>query len=96
MAKFYGVCQTQQGIIFRAHYPHAERVCLAGDFNGWNPGLTPMARQESDNIWQVVLPLNQGCYRYRLVVDNRWQRDPFNDWVEANPFGELNSVVEVK
>ena len=96
LAKFYGVCQTKQGIMFRAHYPHAERVCLAGDFNGWNPGLTPMSRQELDNIWQVVLPLNQGCYRYRLVVDNRWQRDPFNDWVEANPFGELNSVVEVK
>ena len=96
LAKFYGVCQTKQGIMFRAHYPHAERVCLAGDFNGWNPGLTPMARQDFDNIWQVVLPLNQGCYRYRLVVDNRWQRDPFNDWVEANPFGELNSVVEVK
>ncbi|MCK4850230.1 MAG: AAA family ATPase [Phycisphaerae bacterium] len=96
LAKFYGVCQTKQGIIFRAHYPHAEKVCLAGDFNGWNPGLTPMAREQHDNVWQTVLPLTPGCYRYRLVVDNRWQRDPFNDRVEANPFGELNSVVEVK
>ena len=96
LAKFYGVCQTEHGIMFRAHYPHAESVCLAGDFNGWNPGQTPMARQELDNIWQITLPLSPGAYRYRLVVDDRWQRDPFNDYVEANPFGELNSVVEVK
>ena len=96
LAKFYGARQTEGGILFRAHYPHAEKVYLAGDFNGWNPARTPLSRQELDNVWQVVLPLQPGCYRYRLVVDNRWQRDPFNDRVEANPFGELNSVIEVK
>ena len=96
LAKFYGVRQTENGILFRAHYPHAEKVYLAGDFNGWNPARTPLTQQEMDNVWQVVLPLQPGSYRYRLVVDNRWQRDPFNDQVEVNPFGELNSVVEVK
>ena len=96
LAKFYGVRQTQEGIVFRAHYPHAERVHLAGDFNGWNPSQTAMHRQDPERVWQITLPLGPGCYRYRLVVDNRWQRDPFNDRVEANPFGELNSVVEVK
>ena len=96
LTNFYGVCQTQKGIVFRAHYPHAKTVCLAGDFNGWNPGHTPMVRDHQDNVWQAVLPLSPGDYRYRLVVDSRWQRDPFNDHVEANPFGELNSVVEVK
>jgi len=96
LAKFYGVRQTEAGILFRAHYPHADKVYLAGDFNGWNPARTPLAREQLDNVWQVVLPLQPGSYRYRLVVDNRWQRDPFNERVEANPFGELNSVVEVK
>ena len=96
LAKFYGVRQTQSGIVFRAHYPHAEKVSLAGDFNDWNPAQTPMAQAEPDRVWQITLPLEPGCYRYRLVVDERWQRDPFNDRVEANPFGELNSVVEVK
>lgn len=96
LAKFYGVRQSEEGILFRAHYPHAENVYLAGDFNGWNPARTPLSREQSDNVWQTVLPLGRGSYRYRLVVDNRWQRDPFNDRVEANPFGELNSVVEVQ
>ncbi len=96
LAKFYGVRQTQGGIVFRAHYPHAEKVGLAGDFNDWNTTQTPMVQAEPDRVWQIILPLEPGCYRYRLVVDERWQRDPFNDRVEANPFGELNSVIEVK
>jgi hypothetical protein len=41
------------------------------------------------------LPLPQGRYRYRLVVDGKWMTDPNNDAVETNQFGELNNVVEV-
>jgi hypothetical protein len=25
-----------------------------------------------------------------------WQQDPYNDWIEMNPFGEFNSVLDVK
>ncbi len=34
--------------------------------------------------------------RGRLVVDGQWQQDPYNDWTESNPFGDLNSVLEVR
>ncbi|GAG19849.1 unnamed protein product, partial [marine sediment metagenome] len=34
-------------------------------------------------------------YRYRYVVDGQWQQDPYNKHVEQNPYGELNSVLEV-
>ena len=37
-----------------------------------------------------------GRYRYRLVVDGNWVQDPYNSYVESNPFGELNNVVEVE
>ena len=36
-----------------------------------------------------------GRYRYRLVVDGAWARDQYNTYVESNPFGELNNVVEI-
>ena len=36
-----------------------------------------------------------GRYRYRLIVNGRWKQDPYNNYVESNPFGELNNVIEV-
>jgi hypothetical protein len=43
----------------------------------------------------ALLPLPPGRYRYRYVIDGQWKSDPNNEYVESNPFGELNSVVEV-
>ena len=47
-------------------------------------------------VFVTKLPLRSGRYRYRLIVDGRWVTDPFNKYVEANNFGELNNVVEVE
>jgi hypothetical protein len=41
------------------------------------------------------MSLSKGVYRYRLVVDGRWQHDPNNDMTEPNPYGDLNSVLKV-
>ena len=40
------------------------------------------------------MPVPPGRYRYRLVVDGTWKRDQYNTYVESNPYGELNNVVE--
>ena len=69
---------------------------VAGDFNNWQPTKTPMKRVGDSGIWQTKLKLPQGKYRYRLVVDGQWQQDPYNERTEVNPFGEYNSVLEVK
>jgi hypothetical protein len=37
-----------------------------------------------------------GRYRYRLVVDGQWQQDPYNNQTEMNPYGEYNSIIEIK
>lgn len=93
--RIYGVRQTDEGTLFVTRAPGAERVCLAGDFNNWSPEATPMDRQEASADFQTLLKLKPGRYRYRLVIDGIWSQDPFNSYVESNPFGELNSVVEV-
>jgi 1,4-alpha-glucan branching enzyme len=94
IAEIYGVRQVDDGVIFAAYYPTAGSVQIAGDFNNWQPQQTPM-RQISDGVWKVKLPLSAGSYRYRLVVDGQWQQDPNNEATEPNPYGELNSVLQV-
>lgn len=93
--RIYGVRTTEEGVLFMAHAPGAQRVGIAGDFNGWSPDATPMIPVGSGDTFKALLPLAPGRYRYRLVVDGNWQSDPYNSYVESNPYGELNSVVEV-
>ena len=94
--RFYGVRQNQGRVEFAALYPQAMTVQLAGDFNDWQPEQTTLDRKGGNGCWSVILPLMKGQYRYRYVVDGRWQSDPYNEWTEINPYGEYNSVVEVK
>lgn len=93
--EIYGARATDEGVIFVAEAPQAESVAIAGDFNNWSPDATPMVRGEGDGRFRAVLPLSPGKYCYRYVVDGQWLHDPHNQQVESNPFGELNSVVEV-
>lgn len=92
--KLYGVRQVKDGVVFSAYYPTASTVQVAGDFNNWQPQQTPM--RKVGGVWKVKLPLSAGSYRYRLVVDGQWQQDPYNEMTEINPFGEYNSIIEVK
>lgn len=96
LADFYGVRQENGKVLFSSIYPRAKSVQVAGDFNDWNPGTTNFVQVDEAGKWQLKLPLEKGLYRYRLVVDGQWQQDPYNDWIEMNPFGEFNSVLNVQ
>ncbi|MBN2183511.1 MAG: AAA family ATPase [Sedimentisphaerales bacterium] len=96
LSDYYGVDQVNDAIVFVTLYPRAQNVQIAGDFNNWQPQETPMQKVGDSGVWQSELKLPAGRYRYRLVVDGQWQQDPYNELTEMNPFGEYNSVVEVK
>lgn len=91
----YGTRATAEGVWFIANAPGASEVCVAGDFNNWQPQATPLQRNGREDCFHALLPLRPGRYCYRYVIDGSWQHDRGNNYVEANPFGELNSVVEV-
>jgi chromosome partitioning protein len=95
LAEFYGSKQVGDVVMFSSLYPRAGSVQVAGDFNGWKPEVAAMTRVSENGMWQLQLPLGKGRYRYRLVVDGQWQQDPYNTNTEMNPYGELNSVIEV-
>ncbi len=96
IADFYGVRQIEDAVMFVTLYPRADNVQIAGDFNGWQPKETTLEKVSKNGAWQIKLPLAAGKYRYRLVVDGQWQQDPYNENTELNPYGDLNSVLEVK
>lgn len=95
LSDFYGVRRIDGHVVFSTLYPRAKTVQLAADFNDWQPEKTPFEQVGDKGQWTLSLPLERGLYRYRLVVDGQWQQDPYNDWIEMNPFGEFNSVVQV-
>jgi hypothetical protein len=94
--KIYGASRTGEGILFVTDAPNAARVSVAGDFNNWSPDSTPMIPNGDGSCFRAMLPLAPGRYRYRYVIDGRWTRDPHNQMVEANPFGDVDSIVEVQ
>lgn len=91
----YGPQCLKEGTVFVVRAEGAQNVRLAGDFNNWNPDRTPM-RMVRKSTYQVQLPLPPGHYQYRYVIDGHWLNDPANQKLVPNPFGESNSVVEVR
>ena len=96
LSDYYGVSQINDAVVFVTLYPRAKAVHIAGDFNNWQPEKTEMEKVGQSGIWQTKLKLPAGKYRYRLVVDGQWQQDPYNENVEMNPYGDFNSILEVK
>jgi len=91
-----GVRQTEMGVLFVAPLSAGKRAAVAGDFNGFSPQAHVMHRDERRGVFCTCIPLMPGRRQYRLVIDGRWSQDPHNPLSEQNPFGERNSVVEVK
>jgi hypothetical protein len=82
---------TSQGVTFTIAAPDAEKVHLAGDFNNWT--LDGSEMEPMGGVWKKVVKLPPGRYRYRYVVDGRWQIDPLNADVEPSPYGGDDSVL---
>ena len=72
----------------------ADRICLVGDFNDWNPTSHPLQRDREGN-WSITVDLELGrVYQLRYLCDgDRWMNDSQADAYELNPFGSDNFVV---
>ena len=76
--------------------PRASHVALVGDFNGWDPRATPMARRGGGGTWTARVTLPPGRHVYSYIVDGaEWVSDPLVPLAPANEFGVRNSVVLV-
>src|SRR5213593_694892 len=87
------VPMTFKEVVFSIEAPHAAQVQVMGDFNDWN--LEGSEMEPVEGTWTKVVTLPPGRYRYRYIVDDRWQSDPLNVTVEPNPYGGLDSILVV-
>uniref|UniRef100_A0A832I3R9 Glycosyl hydrolase family 13 catalytic domain-containing protein n=1 Tax=Eiseniibacteriota bacterium TaxID=2212470 RepID=A0A832I3R9_UNCEI len=71
-----------------------DKVSLAGQFNDWTVGKTPLSDPDGDGEWSVTLLLAPGSYQYKFVVgDNGWTQDKAGQDGEADDgFGGKNSI----
>lgn len=73
----------------------AKAVSWAGDFNGWDPGVTGFTgiRQGLSDIWMATQRLPEDArLDYKIVVDESWILDPDNphtQWSGMGPNSEL-------
>jgi len=70
------------------------RVSLIGDFNRWDPYLTPMKESPVyPGVYSVNLVLPENARFYRFVINGRDIPDPENHRSSHNGWGETASVL---
>lgn len=84
-----------QRVHFEFNHPAAQAVFIAGSFNEWHPGATPMIAL-GQGRWAKDLTLPPGDHEYCLVVDGEWKPDPLASETVPNPFGGVNSIRRVR
>jgi outer membrane protein assembly factor BamA len=81
-------------VVFSIYAPNSTSAQIIGDFNDWDPRVSPLARV-GDDIWEIALRLPEGVYEYKFIVDGRRFLDPSNpDEVTAGD-GSVRSRIRV-
>ena len=71
----------------------AKKVSVAGEFNNWDTGATPLKKVKG--VWQTTVDLEQGHeYQFRYFVnESEWHNDDTADKYVPNNVDGDNSVV---
>ncbi len=88
-----GCLPHENGVAFRVWAPHAEQVCVVGDFNDWDESSDVLAAEENGH-WYLDVPAAKIGDEYRYIITNGEHKlsriDPYSREV-TNSVG--NSVV---
>ena len=89
----------KKGVYFAVWAPHALKVHVIGDFNGWDEESCEMERLEPLGIWELFVPgLKAGAlYKYLIETpDHRrlYKADPFASSAEMRP-GTASRVADI-
>ena len=74
-----------------------KNVHLAGSFNRWEAGKTPLSYDKQSRSWKKSLDLERGNYPYKYIINNEeWIHDPDGERFIQNDIGSLDSIKLVK
>jgi hypothetical protein len=63
--------------------PAVTAVSVPGEFNGWNPGDSPMTQQ--GGVWSRSYTLAAGEYQYKFHINGNWVDNMCNDQTWGHP-----------
>jgi chromosome partitioning protein len=66
------------GVLFSYLSSDAQVISIEGDFNSWDPSSEVLLDVDGRGLWQRVVPLRHGAYKYRFIVDGNSIVDPNN------------------
>lgn len=77
------------GVRFTVWAPRARKVCVVGDFNGWDRSAHPLQRL-NDSVWSVFVPhIGEGTvYKYAVETPSgawKFKADPYAFYAELRP-----------
>ncbi len=90
--RFFGLHKNADGsVTYREWAPGADRICLYGDFNGWNRESHPMKRTEN-GVFELTVPAENAPKtgeKYKILVtrgDETFERIPaYANYVTQDP-----------
>ena len=88
---FFGAHRCDDGnVVFRTWAPHAQKVSIVGDFNGWDENLNPMVKISDGGIWEGFVSDIKQFDNYKLCItsaDGRklMKADPYAFHSETRP-----------
>jgi len=85
----------EREVIFSLEAPAHAVVQVAGNFNNWVPESLQFTDSQVTQVWHKTISLKPGSYEYKYVIDGRWLLDPHNSRAIHDPYGGLNSVLNV-
>lgn len=94
--EYFGAHMEERHTVFRIYAPHAARVELQGDFNGWKP--EPMKVGEYPGVYEYVTPCAEAGMYYKYCITDQKGRsvmhcDPYGMQMELRP-GFASRVVD--
>ena len=89
----------KKGVYFAVWAPHALKVHVVGDFDGWAEDSWPMDRLEPLGIWECFIPGVRLGVLYKYLIETKdhrklYKADPFAFSAEMRP-GTASRVADI-
>ncbi|MEW6476161.1 MAG: isoamylase early set domain-containing protein [Actinomycetota bacterium] len=70
------------------------QVFVAGDFNAWSVGATPLRQRDGVRVASLTLVAGRR-YAFRYYQNGHWFNDDDADDYVVNEFGEQNGILDL-